>query len=316
MNASYRTPSNTAFSLHYRALPAVEVPERTGALAGHSGAIARIRHQIQRLAPYFRTVMITGEPHCGADSAAELLYRLSPFSDRPMLSLDAAEAERALAGGFPAAAVVEAGMLLLPCPERLSRSAQMNLLQLIRNRSPLPPRVVVFAEHGLRPLVSAANFSAELESTLSALRIVMPSLRDRAEDIPDLLFSALAEAATGAGCPVPELAPDLLEAAAMYGWPGNFPELIAVANALLSEALSASPGGLALGITALDAALAASSTVACTDYRAPRLVRLEQILQEHVRAVLLACNGNKLRAADILGISRSTLYRMLEAPLT
>jgi DNA-binding NtrC family response regulator len=236
-----------------------------------------------------------------------------------LLTLNAADAELLLGDSFPPAAVTDAGMLFLTWPERLSRSAQMTLLRLLRNRKPLPPRIVIFAEHGLRPLVSTGNFSPELEASLSALRITLPSLRDRADDIPALLTSLTAEAATRASTPsptaspqitpAPALAPELLEAATRHAWPENLKELRAVA-----EHLAAQNPAVPLGADALKSALEAIPTGPPADRRAPRLISLEQVIQEHVRSVLLACNGNKLRAAEVLGISRSTLYRMLDNP--
>jgi DNA-binding NtrC family response regulator len=278
-------------------------------LLGTSPAITQLRTQIQRIAPYFRTAMLTGARHCGDHAVAALLHRLSPLADRPLVLLDATDAEMLLGESFPPAAITEAGMLFLTWPERLSRTAQLTLLRLLRQRKPLPPRVVIFAEHGLRPLVSTGNFSAELETSLAALRIALPTLRERSEDIPALLQNHLQHAGAQASLECPQLTQSLLDAARQHTWPGNLRDLRDAADALLQHETN-----LPLGADALTAILEAIPSGPPADRRATRLIRLDQLIQEHVRAVLLACNGNKLRAAEILGISRSTLYRMLDNP--
>jgi DNA-binding NtrC family response regulator len=284
----------------------IEIPN---ILDGSSPAITQLRGQIQRIAPYFRTAMLTGARHCGDHAVAALLHQLSPLADRPLLTLDPTDAEMMLGEPFPPAAVTDAGMLFLIWPERLSRTAQLTLLRLLRQRKPTPPRVVIFAEHGLRPLVSTGTFSAQLEASLSALRIALPTLRERADDIPSLLHAHLEQAAAQAGHPIPQLTPSLLEAARQHTWPDNLRDLRAVAGLLLQQNHTAP-----LDANTFQSTLQSVPTGPPADRRAVRLIRLEQLIQEHVRAVLLACNGNKLRAAEVLGISRSTLYRMLDNP--
>jgi len=117
----------------------------TDLLLGSSAAMTQLRGQIQRIAPYFRTAMLTGARHCGDRAVAALLHERSPLADRPMLTLDPTEAEMMLGESFPPSAVTEAGMIFLTWPERLSRTAQLTLLRLLRQRKPVPPRIVIFA---------------------------------------------------------------------------------------------------------------------------------------------------------------------------
>jgi DNA-binding NtrC family response regulator len=309
MDATFRAPSQNESAANTTPSPAAERIPRPDALLGNSPVIQQLRGQIQRIAPYFRTAMLTGERYCGDAATADLLHRLSPLAHRPLITLNAADAELMLGESFPSSTVLDAGMLYLTWPERLSRSAQMTLLRLLRHRKSPPPRIVIFAEHGLRPLVSTGNFSPELEASLSALRITLPSLRDRVQDVPALLHAYLAHAAARASRQPPELSPSLLEAAMQHPWPSNLRDISAVATLLLGH----EPGS-AIDADGLRAALETIPVGPPVDRRAVRMIRLDQVIQEHVRAVLLACNGNKLRAAEVLGISRSTLYRMLESP--
>lgn len=199
-------------------------------------------------------------------------------------------------------------MLYLPRPERLPHAAQMVLLRLIRKRGAQAPRIVAFAERGLRPLVSASGFSPELADCLGALRIVIPPLRERREDAPHLLAHIVQGIAEQNGAAPPQLAPDLLDMVRRLPWPGNLSQLYSVAEGLLQQA-----GKSVLASADLESVLGAIPQAAGHDRREIRMMRLDDVIQEHIRAVLFACNGNKLRTAEILGISRSTLYRMLDS---
>jgi DNA-binding NtrC family response regulator len=199
-------------------------------------------------------------------------------------------------------------MLYIPRPERLPRTVQIALLRLVRKHGAQSPRIVAFAERGLRPLVSSGGFSAELADSLGALRIALPSLRDRREDIPALLTHILHDVAMQSGITTPQLAPDLLDAAMNLTWPGNLNQLLAAAAGLIEH-----PSGPVLHALDLEAILGTIPQPALYDRREIRMMRLDDVIQEHIRAILFACNGNKVRTAEVLGISRSTLYRMLDA---
>lgn len=276
-------------------------------LAGSSAAMAQLRGQLRRVAPYFRTALLTGERGCGEAIAARILHQMSALHDRPFLELTPSAAElRFNSRGLPTGQLD--GMLYLPQPHRLSRSTQVLLLRLLREHGPQAPRMVAYAERGLRSLVSSGSFSADLADALGALRITLPALRERAEDIPALLTHMLQAIAEKRSSRAPELAPNLLEAAMRHPWPGNLVQLHSAAVGLSNRT-----GASALQAADLIAVLSAVPDAQPRERRETCLMRLDDVIQEHIRSVLSACNGNKLRTAEVLGISRSTLYRMLDA---
>jgi DNA-binding NtrC family response regulator len=234
---------------------------------------------------------------------------MSPLRDRLFLELTPSEAKLWLSGGSASASLATAGMIFLPQPERLDRSDQASLLRLLRTRGNHSPRLVAYAEHGLRPLVSAGGFLPELAAIVGSLRIALPPLRDRVEDVPEILAWMLQRVAEDNGGVPPQFTPALLAALPEQSWPQNLDQLQEVAKRLWEQKTHE-----LLDEQDLQAALNAVPQ-RTHDRRAVRMVRLDEVIQEHIRAVLFACGGNKLRAAEILGISRSTLYRMLEVPL-
>lgn len=276
-------------------------------MLGSSAAITLLRGQIHRVAPHFRTALLTGERGCGDVTAAHILHQLSPRSQYPFRELTPAYAQFRFSARPVHAPVAEEGMFYLPRPESLSHDVQTALLRLLRERGSQAPRIVAFAERGLRPLVTTSGFSAELADSLEALHITLPSLRERSDDIPELLSRLLQELATNLQRTPPMLAPELLDAARKSPWPGNFPQMQAAVQGLMELT-----GKSVLHAADLRSVLGTVTQPLPLDRNEIRMVSLDKIIQEHIRAILFACNGNKLRAADILGISRSTLYRMLE----
>jgi DNA-binding NtrC family response regulator len=248
--------------------------------------MARLWSQLRLLAPHFRVALLTGEPGCGADAVAQALHDLSPFAGTPFIRIRSADADRQL---------------------RLSPASQQVVTRLLRLRR--HRRIAIVASTGvdLRPLVSAGTFNGELFANLGSLRLQIPSLRERVQDIPLLTHQFLQAEATRQGRTIPAVDPAFLAAINDYTWPGNLDQLRSAIAWMLEHCEGA--------LTAADLHAAIAEVRAETESAevSVRMVPLDHVVQEHVRAVLIGCNGNKLRAAEVLGISRSTLYRMLDA---
>lgn len=278
-------------------------------LLGPSTAMAHLWSQIRRLAPHVRTVLLTGPEHAGQEAAARLLLDLSPHPQRPFLVLRDATAEERLTRATLANSLPQELFLFLPEIDRLSAAGQNSLLRLLRTRRGRGLCVVAAAVEDLRALVSVGKFSAELAETLGAVRVTVPALKDRIEDLPMLLGQMLSVRCQSLAQAVPRLSEDLLRAAMQHAWPGNLLELSGVADTLVKDAVREQE----LRAADLMHAIASQQVPRSSGASPIRMVKLDTVVQEHIFAVLRGCRGNKLRAADVLGISRSTLYRMLDA---
>lgn len=276
-------------------------------LIGPSPAMARLWSQLRLLAPHFRVALLTGEPGCGADAVAQALHDLSPFAGTPLIRIRAADADRQLRHPGALFGNAARGALFLTDVDRLSAGSQQVVMRLLKLRRHRRIAIVASTSVDLRPLVSAGTFNGELFANLGSLRLQIPSLRERVQDIPLLTHQFLQAEATRRAQSVPSLDPALLTTICDYTWPGNLDQLRSAISWMFEHCDDLlTPADLHAAIAEVRAETEAAEAPV-------RMVPLDHVVQEHVRAVLIGCNGNKLRAAEVLGISRSTLYRMLDA---
>ncbi len=270
------------------ALRAFPEPFDEEVFAGDGAAIRLLRLQISRIAPHFRMALIVGERGTGKQAVALHMHRASPSAARPFTVIPSSEFALA------SAQHPSSGTVYLPGLEALPSASQLLLLRALKglNRE---TRVVVASETDLKGMVSAGRMRPDLYERVGTLQIRTPALRDRPEDLNSIAHRMLRRMASEAT--LTRAALTQLEA---HTWPGNLHELWALCEQL--AALSV----MHLGVGDLpDFEVAAAPVVAPA--------RLEDVMFRHVMDVLESCAGNKLRAAELLGISRSTLYRMLGA---
>ena len=261
----------------------MNLDRRATAFGGSSAAMERLRLQVQRFAPHFRTMLLVGEPGAGKESVGRELHRLSPVAAEPFRVLEISDFVSSPDCGR---IVYLRGLGGTPADR------QDGLIQRMANLG-RETRLIVACEGEPRALLAAGRLRAEVLERVGMLEIRVPALRERLEDLEPLSKAMLDELGCGARWSNAEL-----DAARAYGWPGNLAELRAAC------ANFAATGALRLG-QAAEAGRAGAGRV--------EEVRLEQVVARHVMDVLERCAGNKLKAAELLGISRSTLYRMLEA---
>jgi DNA-binding NtrC family response regulator len=290
----------------------------------------RLRLQVQRIGPHFRTVLVSGEAGTGKELAARALHGMSQGADGPFVVCHAAALEDALASwtddeGDTAMSgdaldclvkMSQHGTLFLDGIGEMPLEAQLRLLRILRrhelSQSHLEPqrpemRMIAATSENLRILASAGRFRQELYQRLAMVEIILPPLRTRMEDLPELAKYFLDRFALLSGRTAPRVSCEAMERMLGYRWRGNVRELESVLrNSLLQvEDSVLQPHHLP---PLADVSLSASTTSG-----AGESTRLQDVVDQHVLRVLKDCRGNKLRAAEALGISRSTLYRMLDA---
>ena len=256
---------------------------------GISLEVQRLRLQVERIAPHFRIALLIGEPGVGKRAIAHKMHRASPVASDPFTVIDSNDFAR------QSQPPSTRGTVYLPGLDNLQPASQGKMIRTIKSLN-RETRIVVASHHDLRGLVSAGRLRYDLHESVGTLEIRVPSLRSRSEDLSLIILSMLRRLSRP-DFPA-DISPDALFALTQHPWPGNLEELRSTCESLLET------GKL---ITRTDLPLLEEEPI-----QAPP-ARLEEAIHRHVLDVLQSYSGNKLRAAEALGISRSTLYRMLDA---
>ena len=301
-----------------------------GGLLGRSAAIRSVLEIVERVAPTDATVLVTGETGTGKELVARAIHEQSKRSEGPFVAVNCAAlaegllesdlfghkkgaftgAVRDRSGLFEAAA---GGTILLDEIGDVSPGMQHRLLRVLQERELTPvgavrpvkvdARIVAATNRDLRAEVESGRFRDDLYYRLHVVRIEVPPLRARREDIPLVAeaFYARVERRPHSGCS--PLAMRLLQA---YPWPGNVRELLAV---LESSHINAGTRRIEAQHLPADV----RDPRGKTGESGERYRRASPVLDERteIAAALAETGGTRNAAADRLGMSRTTLWRKM-----
>jgi DNA-binding NtrC family response regulator len=300
-------------------------------MVGRSPLILEVFANIRRIAPHFRTVLVTGATGTGKELAAMALHRLSPASRGPFVvcncsalveNLLESELFGYVKGAFTGATQDKTGLfehanggtIFLDEIGELSLSAQAKLLRVLQNRQVqrvgsvaprnIDVRVIAATHRNVKAMVRSGQFREDLYYRLAVVEIGLPALANRREDLPLLERYFLEKFSAEYNKPIAGLVRRAQTRLAAYPWPGNIREL----ENVIGNACMMVEGDL-IDVDDLPERLREPLTNdAVTD---DSLISLEELQKRHVLRVLEAVGGNKARAAEILGIGRATIYQLL-----
>jgi len=305
-------------------------------LLGDSPEMARVHSLISRAAPTDANVLVLGENGTGKELVARELHRQSLRADKVMLTVDLGAVAEDLIdselfghvkGAFTDARAdrvgriqaADGGTLFLDEIANLPLRLQPKLLTVLEQRQvtpvgankPIPVDIRVIAATNLPPekLRDEGHFRQDLLFRLNTVEIDLPPLRDRREDVPELIDHYLGHYAKRYGRPVPELSPAAHAALLHHDWPGN---VRALRHALERAVILAPERPLEPADFALISATPRIAPQAMVAPRQPEDLNLERVERRLVEEALKKHGYNISLAAAELGLSRAALYRRME----
>jgi DNA-binding NtrC family response regulator len=277
-----------------------------------SPATRKLLEQSEFVGPCLRIATIEGEPGVGKHTLARVLYRRFAARHPEILQWEftSCDAREWLLSQTDPQSL--AGFIFLDRVDLLAPPGQCLLLRILKNLDVRHPRalvVVASSESPLRDLARNGEFLTELAFRLASVRLTIPPLRERRDDIVPLAAAFLHRLSARYRLPPIILTPAAIARLSEHPWPGNLREL----SSILESAVIECSNGV---IHAEDLALPIVPSSAPHPLRTPELLNLDALIHSHILYVLDLNRGNKLRTARQLGISRSTLYRLLEKRLS
>jgi DNA-binding NtrC family response regulator len=305
-------------------------PHRFQQILGKSAAMQQVFSLIEKVAPAEGSVLIEGETGTGKELVAQAIHRESLRKDGPFVPINCASIPGGLLeselfgharGAFTGAqekkqglfVAADGGTLFLDEIGEMPPELQAKLLRAIQERRVRPVgstsdvtfdvRIVSATNRDLRTAASEGDFREDIFYRLATFQIQLPPLRQRREDIPLLVEAFLAQhAAQGRDIFFP---PEVLRALVDYSWPGNVREL----QSLVERCVYVCEGET-VQLDDLPEPMRQQIRPA-NRYALPDDKNLEEVELDYIRHILDRCEGNRVRAAEILGINRKTIQRKL-----
>jgi DNA-binding NtrC family response regulator len=300
---------------------------------GRSPRMLQVYKTIAKVADTRSTILLYGERGTGKELIARSIHYNSQRSSGPFIVVDCSSLVETLAeselfghvrGAFTGAFSTKRGLfeeadggtLLLDEVGNLSLSMQAKLLRFLQEYEikrvggmenvKVDVRVIAAANQPLEPLVKEGKFREDLFDRLNVVSIVLPPLRERKEDIPLLAVHFLQKFSEENQKDIFHISPEALEMLTQYSWPGNVRELEHTMERAVI--LSAHPIILPENLPRTIFEESRGMDIGPVE----KLLTLKEMERSYVLKVLDKLGGNKKKASEILGIDRTTLYRLLD----
>ncbi|MFL6752576.1 MAG: sigma-54-dependent transcriptional regulator [Sphingomicrobium sp.] len=308
-------------------------------LHGSSVLINTVRATLKRVAPTGSRVLISGPPGVGKEIAARMIHQWSPRADAPFIVLSAAmmspeRVEEELFGGESEGIVrpgllehAHGGTLFLDEIADMPLTTQAKILRVLTDQSyhrvggqrpvKVDVRVLSATSRNLQDEIAAGRFREDLFYRLNVVPVRLPALRERREDIPELVNHFLTRFAAERRMAAPSISDEAIAALQAHDWPGNVRQL----RNIIERTIILAPGDRVSCIEVdllppeiLDNQSAiGGSTTAMAIMGSPLREARESFEREYLKIQIRRFSGNISRTASFIGMERSALHRKLKA---
>lgn len=307
-------------------------------IRGTSHEIAQLKKNIYTISEFESTVLIEAETGCGKELIAHSIHNLSKRRKNPLIEINCAAIPESLFeselfgyenGAFTGAQrggkagkleLAEKGTLFLDEIDQLPYHIQPKLLRVLQEQEfariggktqPMDVRIIAASNKNLATLVKKGKFREDLYYRLNIFRLTVPPLRDRIEDIPVLTEHFITQMNHKLSKAIQGASPEVMKTFYHYAWPGNVRELKNVIERAMYLCNSDQITLQDLG-DFITEAIQPQSDSSVFEYNNPLEKAKALVEAKVIQEALDICSGNKRKAAELLKISRATLYNKLE----